>query len=238
MHKKYYPLFLSLNDRVCLVVGGGQVAERKVITLLDHGATIRMVAQHLTPWLQDRCQRQEIVCLGEQYETGHLVGVDLVFVATDDIALNRRVASDAHEKRLWCNMASDPQLGSCVVPAIVQRGPLSIAISTAGVSPASARLIRTKLEQDFGPEWVPLLVLLSSIRTAIQQHKLGTLENQLLFREVAQLPLLDWIRTGSQEQAVRALHQSCQPWLTLSELSTFWKQACESYSSASPPPVT
>jgi precorrin-2 dehydrogenase/sirohydrochlorin ferrochelatase len=238
MQKKYYPLFVSLDGRVCLVVGGGQVAERKIMTLLDHGATIRMVAQHLTPWLQARCQQQEIVCLGEQYETGHLDGVDLVFVATDDVLLNQRIASEAHEKRLWCNMAGDPQLGSCMVPAIVERGPLSIAISTAGVSPASARLIRTKLEQDFGPEWAPLLVLLGSIRTAIQQHRLGTLENQRLFREVAKLPLLDWIRTGRQEQAVRALRQTCQPWLTLSELSTFWKEACESYSSSSPPPAT
>jgi precorrin-2 dehydrogenase / sirohydrochlorin ferrochelatase len=238
MHKKYYPLFVSLDDRVCLVVGGGQVAERKIRTLLDHGAIIRMVAQQLTPWLRTRCQRQEIACLGERYESGHLDGVDLVFVATDDAPLNHRIASEALEKRLWCNMASDPQLGSCVVPALVERGLLSIAISTSGVSPASARLIRSKLEQDFGPEWAPLLVLLASIRTAIQHHQLGTLNNQLLFREVAKLPLLEWIRTGRQEQAVRALHQSCQPWLTLSELSTFWKEACESYSSPSPPPAT
>jgi precorrin-2 dehydrogenase / sirohydrochlorin ferrochelatase len=238
MHKKYYPLFVSLNDRVCLVVGGGKVAERKIRTLLDHGAIIRMVARQLTPWLRTQCQQQEIVCLGEQYESGHLDDVDLVFVATDDAPLNHRIAFEAHEKRLWCNMAGDPQLGSCVVPALVERGSLSIAISTSGISPASARLIRAKLEQDFAPEWAPLLVLLGSIRTAIQQHQLGTLQNQLFFREVAKLPLLEWIRTGRQGEAVRALHQICQPWLTLSELSTFWKDACESYSSSSPPPAT
>jgi precorrin-2 dehydrogenase / sirohydrochlorin ferrochelatase len=238
MHKKYYPLFVALNDRVCLVVGGGQVAERKIRTLLEHGAIVRVVARQLTPWLRTQCQQQDIVCLGEQYESGHLDGVDLVFVATDDAPLNHRIASEAHEKRLWCNMANDPQLGSCMVPALVERGLLTIAISTSGVSPASARLIRTKLEQDFGPEWAPLLVLLGSIRTAIQQHRLGTVKNQLLFRDLARLPLLEWIRTDRQEQAVQALHQICQPWLTFNELSTFWKEACESYSLSSPPPAT
>lgn len=238
MHRKYYPLFVSLAERVCLVVGGGQVAERKIRTLLEHGATVRVVAQHLTPWLQTQAQRQAIVLVGEHYETGHLDEVDLVFVATDDTSLNQRIAAEAYGKRLWCNMASDPRLGSCVVPAIVERGPLTIAVSTGGGSPASARLIRAKLERDFGPEWAPLLVLLGSIRTAIQRRQLGTLENQILFREVARLPLLDWIRTQGQEQAVQALHQICQPWLSVTELATLWTEACESYSSSSPPPAT
>jgi precorrin-2 dehydrogenase / sirohydrochlorin ferrochelatase len=237
MYKKYYPLFVSLDQRSCLVVGAGQVAERKIRKLLNYGAIVRLVAQHLTPWLQARCAQQEIVYLGDVFQTGHLEDVDLVFVATDDPQLNQRIAAEASTRRLWCNMASDPPLGSCVVPAMVERGPLSIAISTAGISPASARLIREKLEQQFGPEWVPLLALLARLREAIQTKGLGTAENQRLFREIAGLPLLEWILSRQHDSAVQALYQVCQPRLTFDELSTFWKDACEPYFSSPPPPV-
>jgi precorrin-2 dehydrogenase/sirohydrochlorin ferrochelatase len=237
MYKKYYPLFVSLDQRRCLVIGAGPVAERKIRNLVNYGAIIRLVAQHLTPWLQARCAQREIDYLGETFQTRHLEEVDLVFVATNDAELNQRIASEASARRLWCNMASDPQLGSCIVPAMVERGPLSIAISTAGISPASARLIRENLEQQFGAEWVALLALLAKVRAAIQTKSLGTSENQRLFREIAGLPLLEWIRNRQHDSAVQALYQVCQARLTVNELSTFWQDACETYFSSPPPPV-
>jgi precorrin-2 dehydrogenase/sirohydrochlorin ferrochelatase len=231
MHTRYYPLFVSLHERVCLVVGGGSVAERKIRTLQSHGASIRVVAPSLTAWLKAQLELNRIDHLGTGYESSHLNGVDLVFVATDNLALNQQVAADAQIRRIWCNMATDPHLGSFVVPAVVERGPLSIAISTAGVSPAAARRIREDLEQQFGPEWGPYLVLLGSIRTAIQRKQLGTEENQRLFKEIAQLPLLDWLRDGQREPALQTLRELCKPSLTDNELATFWKEACAQYSS-------
>jgi precorrin-2 dehydrogenase/sirohydrochlorin ferrochelatase len=140
-----------------LVVGGGGVAERKVRTLLGHGASVRVVARDLTAWLETQRELGRIVLAGAEYRTGQLDGIDLVFAATDDFALNRQVAADARERRIWCNMATEPQLGSCVVPAIVERGLLTIAVSTGGVSPAVARRVREALAQQFGPEWGPYL---------------------------------------------------------------------------------
>ena len=232
---KYYPLFVSLENRVCLVIGGGGVGERKIRTLLNYAAHIRLVARDLTPWLQTRCTEREITFLGGDYTDSLLDGVDLVFAATSDPLLNQRIASDSRNRGLWCNMATDPKLGSFLVPAILERGPLSIAISTAGISPAISARIRKALETQFGPEWGPFLVLLGSIRLAIQNHELGTGENQRLFRELASLPLLDWIQANQRERALQALHQVCQPWLTSNELSELWDEACRQYSISSQP---
>ncbi len=226
MLARYYPLFVSLQQRVCLVVGGGQVAERKIRTLLPYGPAIRIVAQDLTDWLQNQHQQGLIAHLGTQYHPNQLDDVDLVFATTDNLELNQQVAMDAQSRRVWCNMATDPQMGSLVVPAIVERGPLTIAISTAGLSPAVARRIRLTLELQFGPEWGPYLMLLGNIRSAIQQRHLGTEENQRLFRELAQLPLLGWLRDGSQEPAIQALHELCRPWLSDTELAALWKETC------------
>jgi precorrin-2 dehydrogenase len=226
MFTRYCPLFVSLQGRLCLVVGGGQVAERKIRTMLPYGPSIRVVSRTLTTWLQEQCKQELIAHAGTHYHQRHLEGVHLVFAATDNPALNMQVATDAKERRTWCNMATDPQLGSMVVPAIVEQGPLTIAISTAGLSPSAARHIRQVLEQQFGPEWTPYLLLLGSIRTAIQRKNLGTDENQRMFREIVQLPLLQWLREGRQEAALEALNRLCQPWLTDTEIAAIWKEVC------------
>jgi precorrin-2 dehydrogenase / sirohydrochlorin ferrochelatase len=226
MFTRYCPLFVSLQGRVCLVVGGGQVAERKIRTMLPYGPSIRLVSRTLTAWLQEQCEQELIVHTGSQYHHRQLDGVHLVFAATDNPALNIQVATDAQERHIWCNMATDPQMGSMVVPATVEQGPLTIAISTAGLSPSAARQIRQVLEQQFGPEWAPYLILLGSIRSAIQRKNLGTDENQRMFREIVQLPLLEWLREGRQEAALEALNRLCRPWLADTELAAIWKETC------------
>jgi precorrin-2 dehydrogenase / sirohydrochlorin ferrochelatase len=235
---KYYPLFVRLENRVCLVAGGGAVGERKIRTLLNYHARIRLLARDLTPWLQSQCTERAITFLGADYREAFLDGADLVFAASSDPRLNQRIASDSRKRGLWCNMATDPRLGSFVVPAMLERGPLSIAISTSGISPTISGRIRKALESQFGPEWGPFLVLLGSIRLAIQDHELGTLENQRLFRELAGLPLLDWIQTNQREPALQALHHVCQPWLTSNELTNLWDEACRQYCISSQPRAT
>jgi precorrin-2 dehydrogenase/sirohydrochlorin ferrochelatase len=226
MFTRYCPLFVSLQGRVCMVVGGGQVAERKIRTMLPYGPSIRVVSRTLTAWLHEQYEHGLIVHTGTQYHDRQLEGVHLVFAATDNPALNIQVATDAQQRHIWCNMATDPQMGSMVVPAIVEQGPLTIAISTAGLSPSAARQIRQVLEQQFGPEWAPYLILLGNIRTAVQRKNLGTDENQRMFREMVQLPLLEWLREGRQEVALEALNKLCRPWLTDTELAAIWKDTC------------
>jgi precorrin-2 dehydrogenase / sirohydrochlorin ferrochelatase len=228
MHALYYPMFVSLLDRVCLVVGGGAVAERKVRVLCEHGATIHLVAQTITGRLEEQCQEGRIHLVGRTYEDSQLEGVDLVFAATNEASLNRKIAEDARRRKIWCNMATEPELGSFIVPSIFRKGPLTISISTAGVSPALAKRIREKLEGEFDTGWIFFLTLMGLLRKRIQEKGLGTAENQRLFRLLAGLPIPEW--TGEREQAIAAIHEVCRPWLELEELNQTWNQAWQPFS--------
>ncbi len=220
-----YPLFLSLKDRVCLVVGGGAVGERKVRKLLAHGAHVRLVARDLTPWLTEAKNRRLLSYLGPDYNPQQLDGVDLVFAATSDDVLNRRLAEEARSRRVWCNMASAPHLGTCVVPASFRRGPLTIAVATEGLSPAVARRVRQKLEEQFGPEWEPCLRFLGELRRHIQGQSRNSAANQELFRKIAELPLTEWIRTQRFSQLIDAVSAVCQGIVSHEQVAFLWKKA-------------
>lgn len=200
------------------------MGERKLRTLLSHGCTVRLIARSLTPWIQSQCDQGRIHPVASEYEAAHLTGVDLVFAATSDDALNRQIAADARARNIWCNMASDPQLGSFILPSIVERGPLSIAISTAGLSPALAKIIREKLEKDFGPEWGFLLLFMGRLREMIQAAGLQSTVNQRLYREIAHLPLAAWVSDNRKDLAVEAIERVCRPMLRADELERVWDE--------------
>ena len=221
----HYPMFVSLKKRVCLVVGGGSVGERKVRVLLQYGAVIRLIAGELTPWLQVQCDGGTVQLASKSYTRDSLEDVDFVFAATSDFALNRRIAEDAENLRLWCNMATEPELGSFIVPSVFQRGPLTIAVSTGGASPAMAVRIRQKLEHEFGAEWSILLHLMTFLRTVIQAKGQESAQNQEIYRNVAGLPLLEWIQNGEETQILQAISDSCHPWVGFMELKQIWNEA-------------
>lgn len=230
---RYYPVFLSLDGRVCLVVGGGSVGERKIRRLLDCGARVHLIARDCTPWVREQCEAGRIIPLGADYHSDRLTGVDLAFAATSDSGLNRRIAADAGEKRIWCNMATDPELGSFILPSIFERGPVTVAVSTAGMSPAAAKFIREKLEGRFGPGLTLSLQFMGLLRSAILAQGLDPHENQRIFREVAALPLEEWFHGNLKDEAVLEIRNICAPWLGFTELNQFWDEAWKSYSSSS-----
>jgi len=217
-------MFVALDGRVCLVVGGGTVAERKIRGLLPSGAAIRIVARTLTSRLWEWVREGRVQYLGETYREDLLEEADLVFAATNDAGLNELVARQAGKRRLWCNTASSPELGSFIVPSVIDRGPLAIAVSTAGLSPAVARQIREKLEGEFGPEWVSFLEWMGRLRKLIRSKSLGSDQNQRLFREVSKLPLPGWIREGKKEEAFQAVLAVCDGWIRREELSRIWDE--------------
>ncbi len=220
-----YPLFLRLENARCLVVGGGSVGERKIRALLSHGARVFVISRKLTPFLKECIQRGDATLLREQYDCSLLEDMDMVFAATSDSELNSRIAGDAREKRLWCNTVSNPREGSFIVPSVIHRGSLSIAISTGGASPAIARLIRERLEGQFGFEWARMLRFMELFREKIQTKGLESSENQNIFRAVSRLPLLEWIQEQREEDAVQAICRACEPVLTVKEIQLLWKEA-------------
>jgi len=163
---RYFPLFADLRDRNVLVVGGGEVAERKVRLLLDAGARVVVVARALTPWLAEQAADPagSITHLAADYADGRLDGVVLAIAATDDRELNARVAAAARARNLLANVVDDAELSGFIVPAVVDRSPVMIAISSGGTAPVLARLIRERLETALDESIGPLAELLARWR--------------------------------------------------------------------------
>jgi len=144
----YYAAFLHLRDRLCIVVGGGQVAERKIGKLLDCGARVRVISPEVTPKIQTWVDAKAMEWVNHRYENGDVAEAVLVFAATDDRGVNRLVDEEAERAGKLVNVVDDPDLCSLMVPATYQQGALQIAISTSGISPATAKRLRQVLEDD------------------------------------------------------------------------------------------
>lgn len=181
----FYPVTLDLGGKLCLVVGGGSVAERKVKSLLACDALVRLVSPELTPLLRDLGGGSSVEIRLGCYRESDLDGVALVVCATDDSGINRLVATDCTARNLPVNVVDQPELCSFFVPAVVRRGDLTIAVSTGGKSPLLARRIREDLEHSYGEQFGEFLELLSQYRQKVlreipeQGKKRDTLENMV-----------------------------------------------------------
>ena len=142
----YYPLCLEMTARRCLVVGGGPVAERKVAGLLESGARLTVVSPSGTDRLRDWSRADRVRLLLREYAASDLRGHSIVFVATDDGRVNADVARDARAAGVLVNAADDPAHCDFILPAVLRRGELTVAVSTGGASPALARTVRDELD--------------------------------------------------------------------------------------------
>lgn len=197
----YYPIFVELQGLRALVVGGGRVARRKIDTLLDHGAAVRVVARELVPPLPRYLEEGRIEYLGDGFSESSLEGAFIVVAATDDEGLNRRVSEAARKRGLLVNAVDQPADCNFIVPSILQRGDLKIAVSTSGKSPALAKRIREELERSFGPEYGSLLNIMGELRRSVLARGLSGDENRRIFQEVAGSGVLDALEEGDWARA-------------------------------------
>ena len=147
------PLFVELAGRPCVVIGGGAVAERKVHALLAAGAVVTVASRALSPALAALADAGGIAHVVRPYVEGDLAGAVLAFAATDDGAVNADVAREGRMRGVWVNAADDPAHCDAILPAVVRRGEITVAVSTGGASPALARAVRERLEWALPPEY-------------------------------------------------------------------------------------
>ena len=196
----YYPIFLNIRDKKCVVVGGGEVALRKVKTLLEHGASVEVISPELCPELGQLAQSGEIGVLPRNYRVGDLQGAVIAIAATNDHSINREVAREARERGVLVNVVDDAGSSDFIALSYLRRGDITIAVSTGGRSPALARKIRIKLERDFGDEYASLALLLSEVRAEVKRQ--GIKVDGDAWQEALDLDLLtSLLMIGDKEKA-------------------------------------
>jgi precorrin-2 dehydrogenase/sirohydrochlorin ferrochelatase len=192
----YYPIFLDLKDQNVLVVGGGKVAERKILNLLRYGCRIHVVSPGLTSQLEKLVSEKKIQHIPEQLLNQAMSKAFMVIAATDDPAVNGKIASRAKEHGLLVNAVDQPRDCNFIMPSIVRSGDLQIAISTGGKSPALAKRIRKELQALFGSEYGSFVELLGMLREELLARIGTSSKNKPLFENLVNSDLLELIRKG------------------------------------------
>lgn len=197
---KYFPVFLKITARKCLVVGGGAVGTRKALSLVACGAIVTVVSPEATDTLKALAREGDITLKTRPYRPSDMDGMFLVFGATNTEALNRQINQDAEQLNTLCNIADRPEVCNFILPATVKRDDLVIAISTSGKSPAFAKQLRKQLEQQFGQEYATFLKLMGGIRSLLLKEKHAPEEHKPIFNRIIESGIIDLIRDGKKEE--------------------------------------
>lgn len=193
---RYYPVNLDIENRLCLVVGGGRVGERKVRRLLECGARVTVVSPEATQGLKAMAAAGRIVLRLRAYEEQDLEGVFLVFCATDDGELNRQLTAAAERRGLLSNIADRPEESRFILPSVVRRGDLLLTVSTSGRSPAFAKALRADLERQFGPEYADFLDIMGAVRERLLGRSHDPEAHRRIFSRLIAGGLLERVRSG------------------------------------------
>ena len=212
-----YPITLiDLNRMSCVVVGGGEVAERKVTALREAGARPLVISPFLSDALRCQVEAGEIDAIEREYQTGDLSGVRLVIAATDELATNDTIWQEARAAGCLVNVVDDPSRCDFFVPATIRRGALTISVSTAGNSPLLAGRIRHALEQQFDPAYGPYLELLGELRPQVKELVLDPARRKTVWESLLGSDILDLLRAGqpeaAQQRAKEIVQTFCQAW--------------------------
>lgn len=179
-----YPIFLNLESKRAVVIGAGSVATRKILGLLDAGARLVVVAEHIDDALKASCKNTDIEFVEAKYSKDYLVGAAIAFAATNDRKTNEQIYKDCQQLEVLCNVADEPDLCDFFVPAVVKRGDLQVAVCTEGNYPAYAGHIRKKLEDIFTEKHGQFLTELETVRKRIMETMPDSADRKTLLGEL------------------------------------------------------
>ncbi len=214
----YYPALLDLRGKLVAVIGGGRVAARKVASLLEVEARVRLVSPRLAPETEEQTGDPDVELRQREFQPNDLDGAALVVCATDNEALNRSVAAEADKRGLFVNVVDVPPLCSFIVPAVVRRGELTLAVSTGGASPAAARRLRERLQGEFGPAWGPYLKLMRALREGVTAQGLPAEQNRPKFFALADSDLYERVAATDAAGVDQIIASVLGPGFSLADL--------------------
>lgn len=199
----WYPITLQIAGRPCVVIGGGSVAERKVLGLLEAGAAVTVVSPTLTPRLADLAAARRINHTPRAYRAGDLEGFALAFAATGASEVSAAVAREGRERSVWVNAADDPAQCDFILPSVLRRGDLTVAVATGGSAPTLARVVREDLEVHLGPDLALLTEVVAEVRHELR--RLGRSADGETWRRALDAPLRRLVAEGRRSEARRRL---------------------------------
>jgi siroheme synthase-like protein len=196
-----FPIFVKLQGRLVVVVGGGEIAAGKIDGLLRAGARVRVIAPDVHAVFAEPIRNRKIEWIPREFASGDLAGATLVIAATSAAGVNTSVFREAESRGIMCNAVDDIENCHFYYGSIVQRGDLQIAISTNGKSPALAQRLRQELEQQFGPEYETWLEWLGAARELLRAADGGSTEtNKQMLHHLASKPMYErFVREANRE---------------------------------------
>jgi precorrin-2 dehydrogenase / sirohydrochlorin ferrochelatase len=195
---RFYPLYLDIKGKKCVIVGGGKVAYRKACSLKDAGADVTVISPDICPEL---LKEKGLMLINKSYDESCLDGAMLVIAATDNEEVNKKVSSDAGKRNIIINVVDRPELCSFIVPSTVKRGDLCISISTGGASPALAKNIRKELEDVYGSEYGEYINLLTRMRDIAMSDIKDDAKRRKILQRLAEKDILEIVKTKGTEEA-------------------------------------
>lgn len=205
----FLPTFMVIRDRPCLVVGGGEIAARKIALLLQAGGQITVVAPKLCAPLRELRDKERLIHREGVFSPSDLEGCNLVIAATNDQAINARISELCQARALPVNVVDQPELCSFIMPAIIDRDPILIAVSTGGSSPVLARLIRGRLESLIPAAYGRLAELAARFREKVQQ-RVPVSRRRIFWEQVLQGPIAEMVFSGREAAAQSALETALE----------------------------
>jgi siroheme synthase-like protein len=224
----YYPAFLDLRERAAVVVGGGEIARRKVAGLLHAGARVTVVAESGDPELRDLADRGRIALEARRYRSGDLRGFDLAIAATDDPSVHAAIAREAREENVWLNVVDVPEHCDFIAPALLERGPVQIAVGTSGAAPALAATLRDRIADLLGAEVEIVVEIHRRVRERLRTSEPSLAERSRILRALASAPLDEPVRAGDAAGIDRILHEVVGEHVSLAALDLTLPQTTES----------
>lgn len=204
---EYYPVLLKLSDRKCLVIGGGRVAERKICSLLEAGASISVIAPSITDHLTDLWRHDKITYINREYEKGDMKGAFLVISATNSSPVNKSVYEETRELGIMADIVDEPSLCDFIVPSCIRRGPLVITVSTSGNSPALSKKIRKDLGKIYSEEYGIFATILGNLRGRVQKEIVAEEKRKKFWEALMESNIPELLKDGKKREVEELIEE-------------------------------
>jgi siroheme synthase-like protein len=206
----YYPIFIDLEDRDVVIIGGGNVCARKSESLMKYGPRLTVVAPEATGEIEAWAAAGKLVLRRKTYEASDLDGAHIVIASTDVQAINEQVAADCRARRIPVNVVDVTPLCEFILPAVVERGSIQIAVSTGGRSPAIARTLKEDLQKAIGPEYAEMNDVLFSLRDSAKSVLATDVDRKRFFDGIVAAGVLGMVREGKRRDAYETIARACE----------------------------